>query len=257
MGLLSGVSKFLFGDPGEGIQESADKSLAYQREALDYLKGVQAPVLGMRNKALPMLGGFYGIGADAPQMQQQFVDTARQNPFYQSMLQQGEEAVLRNAAATGGLRGGNVQQALAQNSQNVLQGLVNQQLQGLGSFAQTPINTQGISSTLQGMGQTQAQAGMGQAQAQQDMMGGLLSLGGALGGAYLMSDIRLKENIVKIGEENGFNLYEWTWNGTAEALGLKGRDKGHIAQEVEKERPDLIGEKFGYKAINYGALQNG
>jgi hypothetical protein len=190
MGLLGGISKAIFGDPSKDIQKGVDQQLASQRKQLDYLKRVQKPVLDLRNKALPQLAGFYGLGADAGEYQQQFVDTARQSPFYQSMLDQGEEAVMRNAAATGGVRGGNVQQALAQNSQNVLQGLVNQQLQGLGSFAQTPIDTGGIANVMGQMGQTQAQGTMAMANAEQAGIGQLL--GAVQGGLGLAGDLGWK-----------------------------------------------------------------
>lgn len=178
MGLFSGISKALFGDPSKDIQKGVDAQLKMQQEQLDYLKGVQQPVLDIRNKALPSLYGFYD--PSNTQGQQQFVDSAMQSPFYNQMIQQGEEAVLRNAAATGGLRSGTTSQNLARNSQNVLQGLVNQQLQGLGSFAQTPIDTSQVSNVLGQMGQTQAQGYQAQAQANQGALGNILGLGTGL-----------------------------------------------------------------------------
>lgn len=73
--------------------------------------------------------------------------------------------------------------------------------------------------------------------------------------AYLaFSDDRLKESIQKVGERFGFNWYTWTWNETAETLGLIGQSEGVIAQEVEQIRPDLVVEVNGYKAVNYGGL---
>lgn len=153
-------------EAAKASKQAAGEQLEFQREGLDYMKQVQAPMLEYRNKALPSLYGFYDPAN--PQGQQQFVDSAMQSPFYNQMIQQGEEAVMRNAAATGGLRSGTTQQNLARNSQNVLQSLVGQQLQGLGSFAQTPINTQGIANQYNMMGGTQAGGTLAAGQAQQD-----------------------------------------------------------------------------------------
>jgi hypothetical protein len=127
-------------------REAADTSVAFQREALDYLKQSQEPLLQAQQFGLTGLMDFYGGN------QQGLIDQVQANPFYQSMVSQGEEAVLRNAAATGGLRGGNVQQALAQNSQNVLQGLTNQYLGGFGQLAGYQPNTAGVAQATSNIG---------------------------------------------------------------------------------------------------------
>ena len=108
-----------------------------------------------------------------PNGQQRFVDRVQASPFYNSMISQGEDAVARNASVTGGMRSGNIQPGLAQNSQNVLQNLTNQQLQGLFSFAGTPSNANAISAQYNGMGNTTGAGMMGQAQAMQDMYQGI------------------------------------------------------------------------------------
>lgn len=65
-------------------------------------------------------------------------------------------------------------------------------------------------------------------------------------------DIRVKENIKKIGEKNGYNWYEFTYK---EGLGLpEGRQEGVIAQEVEKINPDAVIEIDGIKRVNYNKL---
>lgn len=158
---------------------AADTSAQFQREALDYLKQTQEPLLEAQQFGLTGLMDFYGGD------QQGLIDQVQANPFYQSMISQGEEAVLRNAAATGGLRGGNVQQALAQNSQNVLQGLTNQYLGGFGQLAGFQPNTAGVASMTGGIGSTLAQGQLGAAQARQTGLGNAMSLGGSiLGGLF-------------------------------------------------------------------------
>jgi len=76
----------------------------------------------------------------------------------------------------------------------------------------------------------------------------------AIGLLATISDVRLKENIVKQKEfSNGLGWYKWDWNDTAKELGFGKRPvEGFIAQEVEKLYPDTIIEKeCGYKAIMF------
>jgi hypothetical protein len=70
----------------------------------------------------------------------------------------------------------------------------------------------------------------------------------------MFSDRRLKKDIVKIGEVNGFNWYSFTWNKLGEALGLKGTTNGCMADEVFLKRPDAVTLKDGFMFINYSAL---
>jgi hypothetical protein len=67
-------------------------------------------------------------------------------------------------------------------------------------------------------------------------------------GGFLRSDIRLKSNIVKVGEHpKGFGIYEYDIDGH--------RERGVMAQEVEKIIPEAVMEHpDGYKMVNYGAL---
>ena len=80
-------------------------------------------------------------------------------------------------------------------------------------------------------------------------LGGLYQGLGSLGGAAISkSDIRLKSNIVKVGDHpKGFGIYEYDIDGR--------RERGVMAQEVEKIIPEAVLEHpDGYKMVNYGAL---
>lgn len=86
-----------------------------------------------------------------------------------------------------------------------------------------------------------------------NFMGGLFSLGGAalsnpMTSAFMFSDARLKSDIVKVGEHPiGVGIYEYTM------LGMPQR--GVIAQEVQRVRPDLVQRHAnGYLTVNYGGL---
>jgi hypothetical protein len=81
--------------------------------------------------------------------------------------------------------------------------------------------------------------------------GGAASGGAASGGAgaaAAASDISLKENIEKVGEKNGFNIYEFNYKGKL------GRYSGVMAQEVQKIMPDAVIEKDGYLAVYYDKI---
>lgn len=74
---------------------------------------------------------------------------------------------------------------------------------------------------------------------------------GATGGG---SDIRLKENIVKVGNSpSGLNLYEWNY------IGYTQRYRGVMAQEIMDVKPEAVftfnrGEWKGYFGVNYSQL---
>ena len=72
----------------------------------------------------------------------------------------------------------------------------------------------------------------------------------------IFSDIRLKENITKIGKSaNGHNLYTWDWNDKAKKLGIDSPTTGVIAQEVMKYMPKAVTKNAnGYYMVNYGVL---
>jgi hypothetical protein len=88
------------------------------------------------------------------------------------------------------------------------------------------------------------------------MMSGLFSLGGA--GVAKYSDIRTKENIVKIGiAENGLPvyIYEYKQEFKDQPLAGHGLQVGHMAHEVEAAYPQAVMTlENGYKAVDYGML---
>lgn len=82
-----------------------------------------------------------------------------------------------------------------------------------------------------------------------------LSKGAGLAGAisqlaplFAASDINLKENIIPVGEENGYPIYEFNY------IGDDQKYIGVMAQDVEKVTPEAIGELNGYKTVNYDMI---
>ena len=84
-------------------------------------------------------------------------------------------------------------------------------------------------------------------------------LAGTIGSILSFSDIRLKENVMKVGEvEPGVGWYTWTWNDTAKAMGIDDPTEGVMAQELIKVDPSavLMGED-GYYRVDYSKVDRG
>lgn len=82
-----------------------------------------------------------------------------------------------------------------------------------------------------------------------DLGQGIGSVAGGVGTALaLFSDRRLKENIVLVGTDKGFNIYEFKY------IGKEGRYRGVMAQEVQEVNPEAVVEKEGHLAVHYDMI---
>ncbi|WP_373092346.1 tail fiber domain-containing protein [Zhongshania sp.] len=229
-----------------------------QQEALDYLKEREAIPQELREASLQQLAGLFGIGGVPGE---EALATIQGSPMYQAVLgqqQAGEEAILRNAAATGGLRSGNVQDALARYSGDLQNQALTQSLTGLQGLAQLPSNANQIAATTAGIGETLAQgriaSGQAKAAGQMGFLTGLMGMGSAAAGAGAFSDARLKAEVRKIGERGGYNWYSWKWNDEAKTLGLIGPDEGVMAHEVMETNPEAVTRVGDYLVVDYRAI---
>jgi hypothetical protein len=119
------------------------------------------------------------VGVQGPEAQRAAISALEQGPAYQALVQQGENALLQKASATGGLRGGNIQAALAQFRPQLLSQLIEQQygqLGGLSKFGQASAAGVGAAAQETGGNIAQLLAAQGAAQA-----GGQLAAGRAFG----------------------------------------------------------------------------
>ena len=91
---------------------------------------------------------------------------------------------------------------------------------------------------------------------QAGMTSGLMGLGGSLGAAAIISDIRTKEHIKEIGMlHNGLPVYEYEYKPEWKAEAGHGKFIGVMAHEVEAVMPEaVITRPDGYKMVNYGVL---
>jgi len=89
------------------------------------------------------------------------------------------------------------------------------------------------------------------------LLGGLTSAGGDIIETIIKySDIRLKDNITKVGSlENGISLYTWEWNDEGKRLAGDDPTYGVLAQEVQEVIPEAVTRgNEGYLMVNYAEL---
>lgn len=180
-------------DAADAQSESSEAGIAEQQRQFDKLTELLAPYVNAGTGALTGQQNILGLnGAEA---QANAINGIENSAYFQSTARQGESAILQNASATGGLRGGNTQGALAQFRPQLLNQLVQQQYQNLGgitALGQNSAAQQGnagmqsannISGLLAQQGQAQAGGYIGAANATNQGINNLLQLGGAAYGA--------------------------------------------------------------------------
>lgn len=112
--------------------ESAQLGIAEQQRQFDALQALLKPYADAGQGALSAQQDLAGLrGNDA---QQQAINGIQNSAQFQALKRQGENSILANASATGNLRGGNVQAALAQYSPTLLSALIEQQYSRLGGI---------------------------------------------------------------------------------------------------------------------------
>jgi hypothetical protein len=194
--------------------EAQQSAISEQRSQFDAIQELLRPYVEAGNPdltqpyiqagpgALQGMQGLAGLRGNAEQ--QAAIEQIKQSAQYQELARQGEQGILQNAAATGGLRGGNVQAALSQFRPALLNQLIESQygkLAGLTSLGATSSgnllqlgqaaaagtaaagqqSAQNIGNLMVGQGQAQAAGIVGAAQAKAQ---GLSSAIGSLSGGF-------------------------------------------------------------------------
>ena len=178
------------GEASQVQQQAAQGGIDEQRRQFDAIQKLLQPYTEAGTGALTQQQALLGMGT--PEAQQQAIAALQGSPQFAALQQQGENAILQNASATGGLRGGNVQGALAQFRPALLSSLIDQQysrlggLTAIGQNAAAGVGNAGMSTgsniaTLLGR-QGQAQAG-GILGEQSALTGGINKAFGAVQGA--------------------------------------------------------------------------
>lgn len=115
-----------------------------QARQFDAIKELLKPYVDTGTNALQKQGDLIGLNGNDSQANA--ISALMSSPQFTSAIQSGENAILQNASATGGLRGGNTQAALAQFRPALLSSLINDQyarLGGLASIGQNAATFQG------------------------------------------------------------------------------------------------------------------
>jgi hypothetical protein len=237
-----------------------NKTLAMQQDWMDYIKREYAPYSEVARTALGAQMGLSGLRGT--EMMEGLVSDIEADPFYQAKVRAGDAAIMRGASATGGLRSGDTQAALAGQNQMLLDAEIDkryQRLAGLsgqgftGQKAGTKFGQDALGGLTGTMG-TLMSGSVAREAAAQDRQSGLMGLAGGVLSAF--SDERLKDDIEVVGKRKGFPWYRWTWNKLAkDKFGLKGEAVGFMASDIEQVFPDMVWEVDGYKALVYGGVQ--
>lgn len=119
---------------GQLQYQASQEGVAEQRRQFDELVKLMSPYVTAGGQALGQQQTFLGL--QGPAAEQAAIERIATSPQFQALTQQGENALLQNAAATGGLRGGNFQASLAQFRPQVLSSLLEQQYNRLGGLTE-------------------------------------------------------------------------------------------------------------------------
>jgi hypothetical protein len=116
-----------------GIQAGAAQvGIEEQRRQFDAMRELLKPYTEAGAPALEQQQAFLGL--KGPEAERAAIERISGGERFQELTRQGEEALLQRASATGGLRGGNIQGALAQFRPQVLNSLIEEQYSRLGGM---------------------------------------------------------------------------------------------------------------------------
>lgn len=174
--LLSGVLG------GKGAKKAAQAQAAAYQKGIDEqsreFDATQArfkPYNDFGLASMDQLSNFLGLNGN--DKQGSAIDALKQSPAFTALFNTGQDTILQNAAATGGLRGGNTQNSLANFGANLLGQVEQNQIGnltngvGIGSGTVTTLgnlgqqNANSISQLLAQQGNAQASGILGQTNA--------------------------------------------------------------------------------------------
>jgi hypothetical protein len=134
------------GNAADTQAASAEAGIQEERRQFDKVQELLKPYVTAGQTALGGLAPFAAAGAPALEQQQALIGLKGTEAeraaigrisggeTFKALAAQGENALLQNASATGGLRGGNIQGALAQFRPQLLSQLIDQQYGRLGGM---------------------------------------------------------------------------------------------------------------------------
>ena len=179
---------------GKIQQQAALAGIEEQRRQFDKLVELMSPYVAAGTPALEQQQALLGL--KGPEAERAAIESIASSPQLQALARQGEEAILQQASATGGLRGGNVQAALGQFRPQLMQQLIEQRyagLSGLTSIGQASATGQAaqgmtfgtnVANSLANAAAARAGGVIAQGGAQRQAFGDLLKIGGLAAGFF-------------------------------------------------------------------------
>lgn len=192
--LQASAQKRAAANASEAQVEGTRLSIAEQRRQFNLVRKLSQPYVQAGTKGL--YGALSLIGLNGNQAQSAAIRGIQRGPQFNTMVRTGEDAITANASATGGLRGGNTEAALAQFRPQILSSLIDKQIGNLSGLAGQGLGAaQGVGSAAQAMGNNisgaygdaaAAQAGryIANGQATSNLIGGITGQVGNIMGQF-------------------------------------------------------------------------
>ena len=240
MGFLDRIS-------GKTGAQAATDAANVQNQYSEQASALLDPFAAMGQQGINMSGFLTD-----PNQQAEFLQS---NPIFQAALDNANTSTMNMAAARGRISSGDTMQDLSSNFLGTAYPMIQDQKNSIGNLLNFGLNTaSNQGNLLVGQGATLAGGIVGSENARAQGYQNVMDIG-AKAASALFSDPRLKDDIVKVDERNGFNIYRWKWNSAAAILGLKGSDVGVMADEVLKRMPKAVSlGRGGYLQVNYSML---
>jgi hypothetical protein len=145
---------------------------------------------GDPNRPLTPFGPASSLNGGAAGGQQSAIDALKNGPLYQSLYHNGEQSILANAAATGGLRGGNTQRSLYNLGTDTLASVYQNQLDNLNRISVAGQNSAaGVGTAQIGAGQAQGLGIIGSANANNDLAKTIAGIPSAFGNSSVLNGL--------------------------------------------------------------------
>lgn len=117
----------------DAIREGNQAATGFNRESFERVRALLAPYVDVGTRA--NAGQADLIGVNGNDKSAAAIQQLQQGPQFTAARRLGETGILQNASATGGLRGGNVQGAIAQFDEGLLGQIIQQQFGNLGALS--------------------------------------------------------------------------------------------------------------------------
>lgn len=132
--VIGGAAQVISGNKAAKAQTKASNAaITNEQQQFQQIRELLAPYVMAGDKATDAQLSLIGLFGD--EAQRTAIESVRSGPEFEALTRQGENAILQNASATGGLRGGNTQDALSRFRPELLSQLLNERFGKLGDIA--------------------------------------------------------------------------------------------------------------------------